>query len=609
MLTGFARMTIASSIVDESTVYTATFEFVTPTEVTPRIAVNYGYNMLDVAPYVFLDTEIGSTGVVLQGVLPYNPDGSEELFFTAKSGESIKFRLYYQYPDGDVGVKTYKVKWEYQDLNTGDYAQEMDPKLADSPEYDPGEPISCIFSPSAVTSFAVKCSLYTSADSFAEPDSVIILPAYNLISAGSVASSVSPVSYDLATAKGMSTWNSRALVWGVTGAKNMLFMSDINDISYFPYPNNIQLFSEEVLSVVEYQSDLLVFTTTSIHRLSFMSDGITITDKTIQQNLRLSFLDREFVQVIRNMVFFKCGDAYHMIVPNSVSSIGELRLAPVSNPITNLILDMGPEILRTVDNMYNIRSADATSIALVDGYNYLDGAIIRNVYRIALSRLGHDTLYFDYILNYDSDQRAWSTYIQATSDTRMTLYRVSAASFPIMAFLNVLDSRIVLQFLQRDMTNCTDWLEIGAPEIVFGNRQYLDTGFRDLDAQTKKRFREMQFKVNTAGGGEISFHHEFFVDEDQRRSFFYTPTQIDEGTFSVVREYLDPIVGADGVVAEVLNPTFTLPIGNTQVTSTIKIRFPVSGKGYCPRMRLLCIDERPYEYLSQNWIYRMMNTR
>jgi len=716
--TGFCRMYLRYSLVDGERAFDAVFEFVEPIAITPREAVNYGYNMLSDEPYQFDDTAINSSGIILQGVLPYSPDDHTNLFFSARTSQPIAFRLYYQYPSGDlatvpapvadddkvvvqttmkngsytvaaspdvpcnvtvtvaavagadtpgiitvtglnphnvaisevltpvagstvvgvcifesissvigsgytavstadnikVGVGTltglkYKVVWEAQNLATGDFPVEIQ-SLANSPLYTPGDEIWLDYSP-PFSSFAIRCTVYTSADNFSVADSVILLPAYNLVTSDSVMT-VAPVAYDLSTAKGMTVWNAKSLLWGVSNAKSILFMSDINNSAYFPYPNNVQVFPEEIVSCVPYQSDLLVFTVSSIHRLSYMNDGITIIDRTIQQNLRLSTFDRNFVQVIKNMVFFRCGDAYHMIVPNTQSTIGELRLAPVSAPITNLLVGIGPEVMRTVDNVYNLRKTfGAATFSLVDGYNYLDGAVIRNVFRFRVDPAAVATatlpVWFDYILNYDADQRAWTTYIQYAPDSRMRLYRPSATGYPLMVLLTHATGQVYLQFYRRNPLFPVDQHDPG--EYVFPNRQFIDTGFRDLDPQTKKRFREVQFKVNTAGGDALTFHHEFFVDEQQRISFFYTTERLESGDFVVNRDYLPALSIDENDPVTIDESSWVLPLDNRQVSSTVKVRFPVSGKGYAPRMRLLSSNETPYEYLSQNWVYRMMNTR
>jgi hypothetical protein len=40
-----------------------------------------------------------------------------------------------------------------------------------------------------------------------------------------------------------------------------------------------------------------------------------------------------------------------------------------------------------------------------------------------------------------------------------------------------------------------------------------------------------------------------------------------------------------------------------------KTRFPVSGKGYVPRLKILNMDEETYEMLNISWVFRMLYSR
>lgn len=601
---------------------TAVFTFIEPYAVTPREAINYGYNMLLDNPYLFQDSETTLSLIQLQGILPYTDDQCTRLLFNAVEGSEVYFRLYYQWAKADAdATRSYKFKWEVQDLDTGESSlvsedvADLDPVAAAS-----HPAVGLLFNTSGHRSFAVKVTVYSSVDSYAAAQQVIILPTYNLTKPSSPETTVYPASYDLTTAKGMLVWNFRAILWGVDGARSTLFMSDINNPAWFPYPNNIQLFNENIITCIPFQSNLLVFTEKDIHLLSFAADGMSLYDKVIQQNLQLSMFDRRFVQAIRNMVFFKCGTAYHMIVPNIQSSIGELRLAPISRPVTNLLQDFKAEVFYLADTIYNLRGlypGQSLDLVLQDGYNYLDGAIIRNCYRFRLKVAGTVVdHWFDFVLNYDADQRAWSVYLQPTYDARMQIYKTSAANYPTMVMPRFQTSTI-LQFLRRDDNEPMDQIV----STIFRNYQYLDTGFRDLDTQTKKRFRELQFKINTSGSGPMAFRHEFYVDDDQRDVLFEYETITEDGVTTVQRTFREDTVGyphdeyGEDVTtfsSDYSQGPWTLPTTGSEnlVTSTMKVRIPVSGKGYAPRLKLLSLnDSRVYEYLSQSWIYRMMNVR
>ena len=82
--------------------------------------------------------------------------------------------------------------------------------------------------------------------------------------------------YNLFTAKGMCFWQNRLVLWNVArpdgidtayqdDSAHLMFFSEVNDPSYFPYPNNVSAFTEPVLHAVPFGDDLLVITATSMH--------------------------------------------------------------------------------------------------------------------------------------------------------------------------------------------------------------------------------------------------------------------------------------------------------------------------------------------------------
>ena len=44
-------------------------------------------------------------------------------------------------------------------------------------------------------------------------------------------------------------------------------------------------------------------------------------------------------------------------------------------------------------------------------------------------------------------------------------------------------------------------------------------------------------------------------------------------------------------------------------TTVSKVRFNVSGKGYCPRFKLRSYNSTPFELLSHGYVYRTQNAR
>jgi hypothetical protein len=147
------------------------------------------------------------------------------------------------------------------------------------------------------------------------------------------ATNIKQETYDLSTASGMEFWSNRLVLWGVEKDPTILFISDVNDPTYFPYPNNISVYDEPIVCVKAYLGSILVFTTNAVYQITLNSDGTSWNSTLVQSNLNISPWDRHLIQVVRNMVFFKSGDYYYMLVPKAQASTGKLALAPISSNI------------------------------------------------------------------------------------------------------------------------------------------------------------------------------------------------------------------------------------------------------------------------------------
>ena len=55
--------------------------------------------------------------------------------------------------------------------------------------------------------------------------------------------------------------------------------------------------------------------------------------------------------------------------------------------------------------------------------------------------------------------------------------------------------------------------------------------------------------------------------------------------------------------------SFALDASQLPTATLYKVRFPVSGKGYTPRLKLLSLNEKRYELLNICWVFRSMNAR
>lgn len=153
---------------------------------------------------------------------------------------------------------------------------------------------------------------------------------------------------------------------------------------------------------------------------------------------------------------------------------------------------------------------------------------------------------------------------------------------------------------------------------IFKNHQYIDTGYREHNSNNKKRYREIQLKLNNISQNPLKFYTEFLIDGDLRKPMYkYTtvhnqdPQDPDYGLITVVRELVDPAVlpGTTILGPEDDFNTWTLDQSAFPDLSFWKIRLPVSGKGYSPRIKFISYNEKRYELLTTNWVFRPLYSR
>jgi len=278
--------------------YEYKIEPIIPKSITPHQAVNYGYNLLRDNPYSFTNEVSGTGQLQLLGVLPY--DSADNLKFNAQVGEEITFKLNYKYPSG---APNYKVQWEVQDVTALSGVQVLQ-DVSDSPTITSGDPIEHTFI-APYKQFSVIVKVYLATDT-TNPERAIVLPNYYLSDDNeNTNKNIEVKNYNIQTATGLTTFENRAVAWGVQGATNTLFFSDINDPSYFPYPHGAEPIGENIIKAVPFLDNLLVFTETRIIRISPSRENGWFNTEVIQENLNLNYRDRDTITVVKSMVYFK----------------------------------------------------------------------------------------------------------------------------------------------------------------------------------------------------------------------------------------------------------------------------------------------------------------
>ena len=296
---------------------TQAFEFKAdkPKQLTPKEAVTYGYNMLAEDPYSFVNTETASgSNIVFTGMLPYNKDHVLQL--TPVMNQSLIFEAYYTAPK----TSDLKIVWEWRSLTDSSWHVISDKNIT----VDVAKTkLQVTFSPPA-ESLLLRITAYPqAADNNLAVATLAVGFNFKKGEYGATAN-FDLKNYDLFNdAIGACYWRNRLVLWTAGEEANMLFTSDMNDPTYFPYPNNTSSFDAPIRYVVPFLDNLLVFTAQTLYMCTLNEDGMSWSSKAIQSNLSIAEQDRHLVQVVKNMVFFKSGNYYYMVVPKRTSTTGE----------------------------------------------------------------------------------------------------------------------------------------------------------------------------------------------------------------------------------------------------------------------------------------------
>lgn len=588
---------------------------ITPKVVTPTEAATYGYNMLAPEPYNFVDTAITGQAQLL-GLMPHeNVDGAcGNILLNPQMNTDICFRVYYKAP---VGTE-YEVIWEARDA------------VEDAYEIIDTQHITITEAEGSLNKIFVKTKVptetYMVRVSFFKKEGA----AYSSITEAAMVSgfnfdpkektslaNLKLENYNLSTCEGMSFWNNKLILYGCTKDPTVLFVSYTNDPGYFPYPNNVDTFDEPIVHVLPFLDDLLVFTSSQVWRLTMDPTGMGWNKQLIQNHLRINAFDTGFIQVVKNMVFFKSGNYFYMIVPKAKSLTGELTLAPISRPLMSFFDDFKRNIQNTLEELYLLPSG--TSFIIQNVYNYLDYDDVHNVY-VFTSPITTNYINVDVI--YNTVGRYWRLHCYESTNPLNPALADATRPGNLVSVNNLNTTTTSLKLYKRDsLTIVDETVSLGVTK--FKNWQMIDTGYHDYLLNRNKRFREVQVRINNISGAPINFGLEFLIDGRTRRDMFeYVPSYVEDivevtnngnttsRTFNtlilnrVLKKDLHNIISDETRLG-----TWTLDRSHFPEIHLTKVRIPVSGKGYAPRFKLIAQDDQKYEILGYAWVYRMMNSR
>lgn len=374
------------------------FEELEPKTVTAAEAVTYGYNMLSDSPYTFEDRIGGSNVIQFNGILPYADENFNELMMTPKKNQSVYLRCYY-----DAPVRDYEIVWEWREVSASDW-NELYRDIYSFTQEDKPVLTYANFKPSAkdimirVTAYPIEDSVISD---YAEKGMTVGFD-FSQETYGNTLN-LNQEEYDLSTATGMTSWDNRLVLWGVPEDPTILWISDMNEPTYFPYPNNITVFDEPIITALEFMGNLVVFTTSKIYQVEII-DGSSWKSTVLQSNLSINAWDKHLIQPVRNMLFFKSGNYYYMLVPKAQSTTGELTIAPITTNITYFFDHFKDNVQKLLNEVYDYEY----DYYIASYFNYLDYEDVVNSYILKRKLYGTNVEgYVHFNIVYNVVSRRW----------------------------------------------------------------------------------------------------------------------------------------------------------------------------------------------------------
>lgn len=560
--------------------------------VSPRDVPTPGYNMLHTEPFKFEDKDTVEGARTFVGIVCYKDAVSYIPELNPRRNTEYTYRCYYENK-----ATSDKIQWEWKEPGADVWQ-----KIGAEQTVTAGPIITKFTSP--VNEFMIRVTCTSSASLVTSQ----LAKVYTFDDNPDRKSNF--INYSLGTTKNLTYWKQRLVVGGTVEDRTMLFMSLPDEPGYFAYPNWTDQFSEPIMSVVPFLESLLVFTTTKLYQITLDMAG-TFSKICLQENLNISTWDKHLTQIVKNMLFFKSGNYYYMVVPKANSMTGELTIAPISKNMKEFFDNFEASVSGLMQDVYDYTE----EMDLVHYYNFLDYESIYNVYMYKVQ--GKENLYINVCLLYNSVKRYWKINLYESNGQLVPLIQDATKSgilvqlskttrdldleeLPTYPGHTTIDA-LRIDYLKHDPVNLTD------NAMLIKNYQYVDTGYRDHTSDVKKRYRELQLVIENPTCQDLKLYPSFFIDGDDRQlGYIYEPSfDAVNKTVAMTKTPANPL----SVTGNTVLDEWVLDFSEFPSTTVWKLRTPVSGKGYCPRLALFSNNEVPFKLLRTCWVSRIMNSR
>ena len=584
-------------------------KFLKAEEIDLNLAKQMGFNMLLENPYAYTDKcEQSSAGIAFLGMAAYEDEACTEPVKEYLENQTYYYRINYAI---STAVNTVKIKWEWTVPNSTMLwntivEKDFNPGIQDD---TPTNKLVIPFSSPAPT--AILCC--TALDNEDHPlDKMWLSFDFKKESTQTVKALTK---FSLNTANCMTVWQNRLVVAGVKEDESYIFFSAPERFEYFPFPRQADYLDEPIVAIKPFLDALLVFTKSKLYQYNLGTDGSTFTKKCIQNNLNILTSEEHLIQIVKNMAYFKSGNYYYMVVPKLNSLTGELTIAPVSKNILSFFDNFEESVQNVFKAVYDIREP----LPLQTVYNFLDFESVYNVYVYKCK----ETLYINLCLLYNTIKRSWSIQVFESANIVQPYKHNITKSGTLVSLADQVKTenqsteyKLCLQFLDWSDNRHDGYLPRYIPEdavlvedkaVTFKNWQYIDTGNRTIVPDYKKRFREIQFKIHNKNRQTLTLNTGFYIDGETRKDYFeYVPTY-DEASKSIIINR--NLINAHTLNSNTVLGTWKISESTFPNTDVVKVRMPVSGKGYASQIKILCQSEQDYALLNICNVYRTLYSR
>lgn len=331
---------------DESDDYSIEYKPVTGKTINPVEAYTSGFNLLlaeEGLMYRFENNQTGAPSIL--GVIPYTNKTDYIPEFYPVVGNEITVGVWYAYTGASTQVQ-FKLE-----IRNGDAAY-------DSSEgweliQDWGTNITPSKTEAAFFTFNAKYAntmyriqIRNKDDDTTVSSTVRLLYAFNT-DLSTIDATITP---DIGTAKGMVTWQSCLGLYGFANARNMLIFSAVEEPDYFPFPDNVIVFDNEILAVHNYLDNLIVITVDSIFLLTVGTSIATSIQKRILANIHIPEIDAVNLVVLKDQIFFKTDTQFYVLKPNTYTSDAtDLKNYVNSTAMANYLNNFTEETVRLLN--------------------------------------------------------------------------------------------------------------------------------------------------------------------------------------------------------------------------------------------------------------------